>query len=121
MELVEDSEAALVFQYRPWALFESKRLMPLIVPVALFVFTLALFGMIPFPWIVMLISGWTAIGVFLITGDMHRDWIWRFDRKLGEAIHFTRRAPHFRNFRTSALFAFCLFTKDLLPENLTNT
>jgi hypothetical protein len=102
MELVEDSEGALVFMYQPWALSPYKKILPLAVPAAGFVFTLALLGLLPYPWIVMLVSGWTFMGCLLITGDMHKDWYWRFDRQLGEAIHYTRRAPHFKNLRTSA-------------------
>lgn len=100
MELVEDSEGALVFTYRPWSLFQSKRMLPLAVPALLFVFTLGLFGLVPYPWIVMFVSSWLAMAAFLVTGDMHRDWFWRFDRKLGEAIYYTRRAPHLQNIRT---------------------
>lgn len=99
MELVEDTEAALVFTYRPWSLFQSKRLLPLAVPALLFVFTLGLLGVVPYPWIVMFVSGWFGMAAFLVTGDMHRDWFWRFDRKLGEAIYYTRRAPHLQNIR----------------------
>ena len=102
MELVEDSEGALVFQYSPWSLFATKRYLPWAVPALLFVFTLGLFGAVPYGWIVMFVSGWLAMGTLLVVGDMHKDWFWRFDRKLGEAIYYTRRAPHLKNMRTSS-------------------
>lgn len=106
MELVEDSEAALVFVYSPWNLFLPKRYLHWAIPPMVFVFTLGLFGILPYGWIIMLISGWAAVGTLLVVGDMHKDWYWRFDRKLGEAIWYTRRAPHLKNLRTMSAWSF---------------
>lgn len=86
-------------------MFLPKRYLHWAIPPMVFVFTLGLFGILPYGWIIMLISGWAAVGTLLVVGDMHKDWYWRFDRKLGEAIWYTRRAPHLKNLQIPMLWS----------------
>jgi hypothetical protein len=103
MEVLTDAEDELILAYRGWLKSPPKLLVPLLVPAGATFFILAISGSAPYPWIVSLFSLWMCLVGLILSHDLHREFVWRFDRMSKTANYSVIRPPHFK-YVTRTLF-----------------
>lgn len=96
MEVIGDTESELVLAYRGWLRSPPKLLVPLLVPMGFTLLLLSVGGFVPYPWIVAVVSFWMCTVGIILSHDLHRDFVWKFDRIGRVASYSVVRPSHFR-------------------------
>lgn len=91
-----DNDSHLVLAYRGWMKSPPKILVPLLVPLGVTLLLLALSGMVSYPWLVSAGSIWMIVVGLIVSNDLHREFVWSFDRIGNMATFSVVRPPHFR-------------------------